>query len=375
MRKVNFQPGSLPILTLMNDVKEARRGGLDLQPEYQRNYVWNDDFKEKLILSIAKKYPIGNITIRKMDEANKKGARQEVVDGQQRLTTIYNFINGELTIGYNTSREIVKETYDLYSNDDNRNIKKVLKKYNDNKKFKLTYDLLPESLKRIIDAFPLAVTSISDATDEQVTEYFRFVQNQERLRAGELINSMPESILEKYLLKINDKEKLLNIINFPDSRMEFDKVFYSLIGFLDKKINFGVTDKVIKDYVSEKSNDLSGDALLYVNNMINGLNEIGKLEKLQISTNKRMLKFLLLLLAFDYIDYNQLDQTLIKLNDINIKLSAFNSAKKDAVETTFIKEKDLIETYRNIALISKGAHPFDRVYLRMTELKDILNNH
>ena len=79
--------------------------------------------------------------------------------------------------------------------------------------------------------------------------------------------------------------------------------------------------------------------------------------------------------AFDYIDYNQLDQTLIKLNDINIKLSAFNSAKKDVVETTFIKEKDLIETYRNIALISKGAHPFDRVYLRMTELKDILNNH
>ena len=235
--------------------------------------------------------------------------------------------------------------------------------------------MLPESLKRIIDAFPLAVTSISDATDEQVTEYFRFVQNQERLRAGELINSMPESILEKYLLKINDKEKLLNIINFPDSRMEFDKVFYSLIGFLDKKINFGVTDKVIKDYVSEKSNDLSGDALLYVNNMINGLNEIGKLEKLQISTNKRMLKFLLLLLAFDYIDYNQLDQTLIKLNDINIKLSAFNSAKKDVVETTFIKEKDLIETYRNIALISKGAHPFDRVYLRMTDLKDILNNH
>ena len=36
MRKINFQPGSLPILTLMNDVKEARRGGLDLQPEYQR---------------------------------------------------------------------------------------------------------------------------------------------------------------------------------------------------------------------------------------------------------------------------------------------------------------------------------------------------
>ena len=72
----------------------------------------------------------------------------------------------------------------------------ILKKYQQGKKFKLNYSNIPESLKRIIDAFPLAVTSISDATDEQVAEYFRFVQNQERLRAGEIIKSFPESILE-----------------------------------------------------------------------------------------------------------------------------------------------------------------------------------
>ncbi len=374
MKKINFQPGSLPILTLMNDISEVRRGGLDLQPDYQRNFVWNDEFKDKLLLSLAKRYPIGNITIRKMDNPNSKGARQEVVDGQQRLTTIYNFISNEYEIGYQTSKEILDETYDLFSSDPSKEVQKVFKKYKNNKKFNLNYSNIPNSLKRMIDAFPLSVTSISDATDNQVAEYFRFVQNQERLRAGEILNSLPESILEKYLMKINNKDKLLKVLNFPDSRMEFDKIFYSIIGLLDKKINFGVTDNIIKNYVSEKKDDLSKETLIYVNRMINGLNKISELPDQPINTNKRYLKFLLLLLAFDYIDINKIENVLYELNIINIKLSSFNSAKKDIVKETFNGEEELIEDYRSLALISKGAHPFERVKERMKIVKKIIES-
>lgn len=373
MRKINFQPGSLPILTLMNDINESRRGGLDLQPSYQRNYVWNNEFKDKLLLSLAKRYPIGNITIRRMDSPNPKGARQEVVDGQQRLTTIYNFILNEYEIGYQTSREILDETSELFASDNSKPVQKVLKRYQQGKKFNLNYSNIPESLKRIIDAFPLSVTSISDATDQQVTEYFRFVQNQERLRAGEIINSLPESVLEKYLKMINDKDKLIKVLNFPDSRMEFDKIFYSIVGLLDRKINFGVTDNVIKNYVSTKKDDISEENLVYVNKVIYGLNEIVKLSDQPITTNKRYMKFLLLLLAFDCIDMNNLEDELYKLNLINIKISSFNSAKKDVVSDTFVGEEDLIEDYRSLALISKGAHPFERVKDRMMTIKKIMN--
>lgn len=372
MRKINFQPGSLPILTLMNDIMEARRGGLDLQPEYQRNYVWNDEFKDKLILSIAKRYPIGNITIRKMDSQNSKGARQEVVDGQQRLTTIFNFISNEYEVGYLTSREILDETNELFINDESKAVQKVLKKYQQGKKFKLNYSNIPESLKRIIDAFPLAVTSISDATDEQVAEYFRFVQNQERLRAGEIINSLPESILEKYLVQIKNKEKLLKVINFPDSRMEFDKIFYSIIGLLERKINFGVTDNVIKKYVSDKKDDISNETLIYVNRIIDVLNAITELTEQPITTNKRFLKFLLILIALGYINESNLESSLVSLNSINNKLSSFNSAKKDILEKTFIGEENLVEDYRSIALISKGAHPYERVEDRMKILSKLM---
>ena len=129
MTKINFQPGSLPIITLMNDISDVRHGGLDLQPEYQRNFVWSNEFMDKLLLSLAKRYPIGNITIRKMDVSNSKGARQEVVDGQQRLRTIYDFINNEYEINYETSKEIIEETKDLFLEDKSKEVAKVLKKY------------------------------------------------------------------------------------------------------------------------------------------------------------------------------------------------------------------------------------------------------
>ena len=251
MSKMNFTPAALPVQTIMNMIKNVSRNGLDLQPLYQRGYVWSEDFKYKLIYSIIKMYPIGSVSIRNLEEPNEKKAKSEVVDGQQRLTTIYNFIFGEkngeiMKIRGEYARKIIEEIKD-YLNEEDKAAKKLLKKLDNKGKISITYNELPEDVKLNINAFPISVTNISNANDEQITEYFNFLQNQERLRAGEIINSMPDTQLEKYLLKINDKEKFLKIIEYTDNRKEFDKIFYSLIGVFDKEINFGTTDKIIKN--------------------------------------------------------------------------------------------------------------------------------
>ena len=129
---MKFSNGTSPILTLMNDVNNEKYGGLDLQPEYQRGFVWQKEFKDKLIYSIVKKFPAGNISIRVLDEANDKGAKSEVVDGQQRLTTIRNFINGDYTINSEWSRKIINTIVDLYGDYNDakyEKLKKRLKEY------------------------------------------------------------------------------------------------------------------------------------------------------------------------------------------------------------------------------------------------------
>lgn len=377
-KKMQFTPASKPLMTILNDIENVINGGLDLQPKYQRGYVWSNEFKYKLIYSLIKGYPIGSISLRELNERNIKGASTEVVDGQQRLTTLKDFINNDLIIKGEFSYRIVselKETIQLICNDDPQG-KKLINKLNNKKSFSLKFKDLPIAIQRTLLSYPLATISISNSDENEITEYFNFLQNQEILRAGEIINSIPQTILEKYLLELKDKEALLNILGFSDTRKEFEKLFYSIIGLFDKAINFGTTDKEIQNYVANKKNDLESNALLKTKKMIENLNliinlNIGK----TFNANKRFIKLLLLLAGFNYIDFTEnLLVKLKKLDKINNMLSSFNSAQKGIVEKTFEGFKDFeVEEYRLIALFTKGAQTYNNAKSRCKDLADKIN--
>src|SRR3972149_5210525 len=68
-------------------------GKLVIQPEYQRNYIYNDGKKDVAVIdSLLKGYPVGLIYF------NVAGDTLEVLDGQQRITTIGRFVTGKFAI-------------------------------------------------------------------------------------------------------------------------------------------------------------------------------------------------------------------------------------------------------------------------------------
>lgn len=68
-------------------------GRLTIQPEYQRHYIYNDGKHDVAVIeSILKGYPLGLIYF------NKVGDRLEVLDGQQRITSIGRFVKGKFAI-------------------------------------------------------------------------------------------------------------------------------------------------------------------------------------------------------------------------------------------------------------------------------------
>ena len=375
-KRMQFTPGTTPLLTAMNNIKNANNGGLDLQPDYQRGFIWSPEFKNKLIYSVIKKYPIGSISIRELNSKNSKGALQEVVDGQQRLTTIYNFIYNEYRISGEMAKAIALDICDyLKDNNDDKKLIALRKKLNNKGGFTLKYNDLPEIIKDNIQAYPLATINISYSSEEEISEYFRFLQNQEVLRAGEIINSIPETHLQKYLDKVQNIDKLMDILGYSNNRKEFDKLFYSIIGLYDKQINFGTTNKCIKEYVFNKKTDLEGDALTQTLKMINNLNKVLDVE-CKFKANKRFIKMLLLLAGFEAIDFNDnLDIKLKKLDKINNMLSSFNSAERDIVNKTFVGFSDKeIEEYRLIALFNKGAQTYRITQERIFSLADKIHN-
>src|SRR5258708_1353173 len=71
-------------------------GKLTIQPEYQRNYIYSSDGGKKeaaVIDSILKGYPIGLIYFNKVSDDNL-----EVLDGQQRITSIGRFVTNKFAI-------------------------------------------------------------------------------------------------------------------------------------------------------------------------------------------------------------------------------------------------------------------------------------
>lgn len=71
-------------------------GKLTIQPEYQRNYIYSSDGGKKemaVIESVLKGYPIGLIYFNKVNAKNL-----EVLDGQQRITSLGRFVTDKFAI-------------------------------------------------------------------------------------------------------------------------------------------------------------------------------------------------------------------------------------------------------------------------------------
>lgn len=69
-------------------------GKLTIQPEYQRNYIYSDGKRDvAVIASVLKGYPLGVIYFNRTADG-----RLEVLDGQQRITSLGRFYNGKLGI-------------------------------------------------------------------------------------------------------------------------------------------------------------------------------------------------------------------------------------------------------------------------------------
>ncbi len=91
-KPVSSQPFDWTISTLREKIE---RGQIDLNPDYQRNYVWgmSPELPSRLIESLLLEIPIPPMYFGKM--SSKK---LEVIDGQQRLHTLIDFVSNKFPL-------------------------------------------------------------------------------------------------------------------------------------------------------------------------------------------------------------------------------------------------------------------------------------
>ncbi len=88
-----------PKIVQINDILQwYENGELELSPKYQRNSVWNEKAKSYLIDTIIRGLPIPPIFMRQQIDVATKKTYREIIDGQQRLRAITEYIDNKFAI-------------------------------------------------------------------------------------------------------------------------------------------------------------------------------------------------------------------------------------------------------------------------------------
>ena len=146
-------------LKSMHDSKET----LNFDHPIQRQSAqWTNLQQSLLVHSILANYPVPAVYVEKTDsaETDDKGKaiyKYSVLDGKQRMTTVFSFINGEYALNEETpAAEIEGETYTLAGR---------------------TFEELDEDVRQELLRFKFSIFAFEDATDDEIEEIFFRLNN------------------------------------------------------------------------------------------------------------------------------------------------------------------------------------------------------
>lgn len=343
---------SIPFSQLKEKIKDNRYiGNIDTKPPYQREYIWTNRFKRDLIISILKGYPIGVIIVRQKLNDNLSNNNLEVIDGQQRLKTLNEFLNNKLKFN-GTHTEIAREVIEKMGY-------KIKKQIN-------SFDDFPEELKRNFERGVIQTQVIISNNDEEVRNYFYLIQNQEKLKAGEIIEAFPETHFDNLFIKYEKEIELFNKkIKYFNNRKEFLKILFSILAFENNDLPLGTLDELIIKYVRNFTNDNlkkknNLDMQKIYENFELQLKKLNKLEK-EIDVGIAKKRFIKLALLFlnrkpinSFFDWD-------KLALLNKFLSEYNSTKWRNSENENINkllESKIIENEKEYKLFEELYNTF-----------------
>lgn len=205
---LDFNPREYSIRELYDSYK---RGETILSPKFQRRPVWDYKAKSYLIDSIVSGFPIPRIFIRESTHLDMS-AKREIVDGQQRLKTIFDFLN------------------------DGFKISKVHNAEFGNK----TYSELPEDIQKDFLKYPISAVLLIDLSDNEVFDIFaRLNTYSVKLNSQELLNSQFFGVFKQLVYKLAQEYRsfwiesgILSEKNI--SRMEDAKLVSDLLAVIVK---------------------------------------------------------------------------------------------------------------------------------------------
>lgn len=262
---MHLTPSDPDIATLYRKIRGDR---LDLQPNFQRGEVWGKGKKQRLVDSVLRGWHIPPIHVIQVPSSEK----QEVLDGQQRLAAIRDFIEGHFPI--NGEQEPLEKYIQVLDG--------------------LYWKDLSAEIQAKFEDFTIRVLTISDYKPREPGELFYRLNQPTNLTSAEQRNAyfgearQQVKSLTEYMEEVGFTRELMG---FSNSRMAYDDVLAKFLltlegGTLTKKVTANTVTGRYRESTgfSTDLTDIAMHCLNILHECLNRRKYASKLNKATISS-------------------------------------------------------------------------------------------
>lgn len=216
-------------------------GSLDLQPDFQRAEVWKTPKKKLLIDTILRDWQVPPVHVIYDDEE----CMQEVLDGQQRLCAIRDFMSGEFKV----DGKIEPHDDDIINLDG------------------LLYSQLPNRVKNRFDRYSIKVFEIVDYSQGEPGELFNRLNESLKLTSAEKRNAYVGELrkqIKSLVTYLSDSNIDGKFLGFSNQRLAYHDLFIKLCFLLEK-------GSLFSKYTEKSLNDRARDDIEFDDSVINSV--------------------------------------------------------------------------------------------------------
>jgi len=218
-RTVSYDMYDMSVRQLIDMVES---GVVDIAPDYQRHFVWDDQRESELIESIFLGIPVPSLYM-----ATNSDATWEVVDGVQRLSTLIHFC------GSDDARRRIERPKKLELN----GLRK-LDSFNG-----ANFDNLPRSIQLTFTLRPLRVTTLNDKSDKHVRYdlFERLNTGGVKLHAQEIRNCVLGGRFRDIIKELASDENFRSVVALPNNEIReatYEEMILRFFAFYQSYLDF-----------------------------------------------------------------------------------------------------------------------------------------
>ncbi|CAH7250756.1 conserved hypothetical protein [Vibrio chagasii] len=276
---------------------DIEQGEILLQPDFQRGEVWSSSKKKLLIDTVLRKWHIPPVHVVVMMDGS-----YEVLDGQQRLTAIRDFVENKYAIDgtIQPKDDFIQALHG--------------KRYRD----------LDSVVKREFDRYTLKINEINNYNPGEPSELFHRLNQTVKLTSSEARNAIYGSVRNSISIlvdKMDDMEVNRDILGFSNSRMSYNDLLSRIIVFLETdtlraKVSESILNSRYRD--DERVNEAIIESIEYSIECLSAFNKVKEEYEYLPSLTKAsslnwIYNFCLLYLEYGKTDINMLASSFFAL--------------------------------------------------------------